>query len=129
MGKTQVIGNSGEAFVAEYLKKKGYIISARNYHSRYGEIDIIAENDDEILFVEVKTRKESSVVRPYEYVNTAKQRKIFITASIYLQHNGFGLRPRFDVAEVFTSDGGKMRLNYFENAFGADGFENFRPSL
>ncbi len=125
MGKTQTIGNKGEAFVAEYLKKKGYIISARNYRCRFGEIDVIAENNDEILFVEVKTRSERSVIRPYEYVNTAKQRKIFITASIYLQNNGFGLKPRFDVAEVFTDDGGKMRLNYFENAFGADGFEDF----
>ena len=129
MGKTQEIGNSGEAFVAEYLKKKGFIISARNFHSRFGEIDIIAENDDLILFVEVKTRSENSKIRPYEYVNLTKQRKIFITANIYLQCNGHGLMPRFDVAEVFTSSNGKMTLNYFENAFGADDFENFRPSL
>ncbi len=117
MGKTQVIGNGGEAFVAEYLKKKGYIISARNYRTRFGEIDVIAENDDEILFVEVKTRAEDSRVRPYEYVNTPKQRRIITTANIYLQHNGFGLKPRFDVAEVFVSPNGAMRLNYFENAF------------
>ncbi len=125
MGKTQEIGNSGEAFVAEYLKGKGYIISAKNYRTRFGEIDVIAENNDEILFVEVKTRKENSYVRPYEYVNKEKQRKIFVTASIYLQNNGFGLSPRFDVAEVFVGLNGSMRLNYFENAFGADFNENF----
>ncbi len=125
MGKTQEIGNSGEGFVAEYLKKKGYIISARNYRTRFGEIDVIAENDDEILFVEVKTRSEKSKIRPYEYVNFSKQRKLFITANIYLQHNGFGLKPRFDVAEVFVSGDGSMRLNYFENAFGAGELENF----
>ena len=125
MGKTQVVGNSGESFVAEYLKKKGYIISAKNYRTKFGEIDVIAENNDEILFVEVKTRKETSLVRPYEYVNKSKQRKIFVTANIYLQHNGFGLKPRFDVAEVFVSFDGSMRLNYFENAFGADEFEDF----
>lgn len=120
MGKTQIIGNGGEAFVAEYLKKKGYIISARNYHSRFGEIDVIAENDDEILFVEVKTRAEGSKIRPYEYVNGPKQQKIIITANIYLKHNGFGLKPRFDVAEVFVSPDGNMRLNYFENAFSVE---------
>lgn len=125
MGKTQIIGNSGESFVAEFLKKKGYIISAKNYRTKFGEIDVIAENNDEILFVEVKTRKETSLVRPYEYVNKHKQRKIFVTANIYLQHNGFGLNPRFDVAEVFVSDNGSMRLNYFENAFGADTIEDF----
>ena len=125
MGKTQVIGNSGESFVAEFLKKKGYIISAKNYRTKFGEIDVIAENNDEILFVEVKTRKETSFIRPYEYVNNSKQRKIFVTANIYLQHNGFGLNPRFDVAEVFVSDDGSMRLNYFENAFGTDTIEDF----
>lgn len=129
MGKTQIIGNAGEALVADYLKKKGFIISARNYRCKFGEIDVIAENDDTILFVEVKTRSEKAAVRPYEYVNSTKQRKIFITAGIYLQHNGFGLKPRFDVAEVFTDSKGSMRLNYFENAFGAECLENFRPSL
>ena len=122
MGKTQVIGNSGEAFVAEYLKKKDYIISARNYRCKFGEIDVIAENDDEILFVEVKTRAEGSKVRPYEYVNSPKQQRIITTANIYLQHNGFGLKPRFDVAEVFVSADGKMTLNYFENAFSIQKF-------
>lgn len=129
MGKTQIIGNAGESLVADYLKKQGFIVSARNYHSRYGEIDVIAENNEQILFVEVKTRSDGSYARPYEYVNARKMRKIFITAGIYLQHNGFGLQPRFDVAEVFKSDDGSFSLNYIENAFGAEAFENFRPSL
>lgn len=123
MGITQDIGNAGENAVAEYLKRKGYIISARNYHTRYGEIDVIAENNDEILFVEVKTRAENTKVRPYEYVDFRKRRKIIITARIYMQSNGFGLQPRFDVAEVFVAKNGEMKLNYFENAFGVEGFE------
>ncbi len=117
MGRTQDIGNKGEAFVAEYLKQKGFIISARNYRCKFGEIDVIAENDDLILFVEVKTRASGSRIRPYEYVTPEKQRKLSVTANIYLQHNGYGLKPRFDVAEVFTAPDGKMTLNYFENAF------------
>lgn len=129
MGITQDIGNKGEDFVAEFIRKKGYIISGRNYRTKYGEIDIIAENDDEILFVEVKTRSDGALARPYEYVNFSKQRKIIITAGIYLRNNGFGLQPRFDVAEVFLSKTGKMELNYIENAFGADSYKIFRPSL
>lgn len=117
MGKTQDIGNGGEAFVAEYLKNKGFIISARNYRCKFGEIDVIAENDDLILFVEVKTRSSKAVIRPYEYVTAEKQRKLSVTANIYLQHNGYGLKPRFDVAEVFCDSFGNMKLNYFENAF------------
>ena len=125
MGITQKIGNAGEKYVEEYVKNLGFIISAKNYRSKYGEIDIIAENNDTILFVEVKTRSENSKVRPYEYVDIYKQRKIFITAGIYMKRNGFGLQPRFDVAEVFVTESGDMSLNYFENAFGAEVIENF----
>lgn len=129
MGITQDIGNRGEQLVADYIRKKGYIISARNFRTKYGEIDVIAENDDEILFIEVKTRSDRAAVRPYEYVNLSKQRKIFITADIYLRNNGFGLQPRFDVAEVLVSKTGVMSLNYIENAFGADSYKVFRSSL
>lgn len=125
MGITTEIGNAGEAFVAEYLHKQGFIISKRNYRSRFGEIDIIAENNDMILFVEVKTRSENSRISPKEFVDKNKQRKIISTAGIYLQQNTFGLQPRFDVAEVYVERNGKMRLNYIENAFGADNFEIF----
>ena len=129
MGITQDIGNRGEQLVADYIRKKGYIISARNFRTKYGEIDVIAENDDEILFIEVKTRSDHTTVRPYEYVNLSKQRKIFITADIYLKNNGFGLQPRFDVAEVLVSKTGEMSLNYIGNAFGADSYKAFRSSL
>ena len=74
---------------------------------------------------EVKTRSDKTTVRPYEYVNSSKQRKIFTTAGIYLQHNGVGLQPRFDVAEVWVSKTGEMSLNYIENAFGADSYKAF----
>ena len=129
MGQTQSIGNRGESAVAEYIAKKGYIISARNYRSKYGEIDIIAENNDEILFVEVKTRSKNSFGKPQDYVNHPKKRRIFITASIYLRSNGFGLKPRFDVAEVMILGSETLEVNYIENAFGVDAFENFKSTL
>lgn len=122
MGLTQDIGNKGEAFAAEYVKNRGYIISATNYRTKYGEIDIIAENNREILFIEVKTRAETSYAMPHEYVNYHKRRRLFITAEVYLKSNGYGLQPRFDIAEVFVSSSGKMRLNYIKNAFDADLF-------
>lgn len=122
MGITQKIGNSGEDLVAKYITAIGYIISARNYRTRYGEIDIIAENNDKILFIEVKTRNERAKVAPREFVNHTKQKKIFTTAQIYMQKNYISLQPRFDVAEVITKDNGERTLNYIENAFGADGF-------
>ncbi len=121
----KAVGDAGESFVADYIKKRGFIISKRNYRTKYGEIDIIAENNDEILFVEVKTRSKGSFARPQEYVDNHKQRRIIVTAGIYLKYNGYGLQPRFDVAEVDIDYDGKMQLNYIENAFGADMLADF----
>lgn len=121
MSFSKEIGNAGETLTAEYLKKRGYIISARNYSCKYGEIDVIAENNDEILFVEVKTRSSDSFARPSEYVDEGKRRRIRITADVYLKYNGYGLQPRFDVAEVTVDRDGRQTLNYIENAFGDDG--------
>ena len=128
MGKTQEIGYAGENFTAEYLRKKGFIISARNYHSRYGEIDVIAENDDLILFVEVKTRSTNNFGRPMEFVDKYKQHKIYLTANIYLTKNAVCLQPRFDVSEVFMPEDGNsngLKINYIENAFGAEAGETY----
>ena len=121
----KAVGDAGEMFVANYIEKQGYIISKRNFSTKYGEIDIIAENNDEILFIEVKTRSENSFAKPQEYVDIHKQRRILVTAGIYLKYNGYGLQPRFDVAEVYVDNDGKMNLNYIKNAFGADLLENF----
>lgn len=117
MDVKRIIGDAGEAFVAEYIKSKGFIISTRNYRTKQGEIDIIAENNDEILFIEVKTRSDGSFASPQEYVDRHKQMRIIAASDYYLMYNGVGLNPRFDVAEVFLDNDGKMSLNYIENAF------------
>lgn len=117
---TKELGDKGEALVAEYLRQKGYIISARNYHSRFGEIDIVAENKDLILFVEVKLRSTRTIAQPREFVNYSKRMRIISTAQYYIYNNGVELQPRFDVAEVLL-EGTHLRLNYIENAFGVDG--------
>ena len=115
-------GDKGENLVTEYLRKEGFVISARNYSCRYGEIDIVAENNELILFVEVKTRSEKSAeyIKPYESVNGAKQQRIIATAEYYIVSNRVLLQPRFDVAEVVVlgDDFKTATLNYIENAFG-----------
>lgn len=114
-------GTKGEEMVARFLKSKGYTIIKRNYQCRFGEIDIIAENDRYILFVEVKTRKENSLV-PNEYaVDFKKQQRIILTAQDYLSKTSLDLQPRFDVALVTvgkkTNNKSGYSLNYIENAF------------
>lgn len=115
-------GQAGEQAVADALERQGYEIVARNYHSRCGEIDIIAEKDGLLAFVEVKARNPRSKGTPAEAVTPAKQKKLIETAMLYLQESQSGLQPRFDVAEVYFE--GKetekvVRIRYIEDAFPA----------
>lgn len=121
MSFTAEIGKLGEDMVAAYLKGEGYLITRRNYHSRYGEIDIVAEKDEYILFVEVKTREKGSPVTPAGAVSRSKQKKLVLTGLDYLSKLRVEMNSRFDVAEVvYTIDeNGQFRasLNYIRNAF------------
>ncbi|MBQ7725650.1 MAG: YraN family protein [Clostridia bacterium] len=114
-------GKQGEDLVARYLREKGCRVIKRNYCSRFGEIDIIAETDEYILFVEVKTRKEGAMVSPAEAVTAAKRRRITAAANMFLALYQTDLQPRFDVAQVvyhFDENGKcRVRLRYLKNAF------------
>ncbi len=115
-------GQVGEQAVADALTEQGYTVVARNYHSRYGEVDLIAERDGILAFVEVKARNPRAKGTPAEAVIPAKQKKLIETALLYLQENPSALQPRFDVAEVYF-DGKEAatvaRIRYIENAFSA----------
>ena len=114
-------GKNAELLVAAFLRKNGLIISKMNYRSRYGEIDIVAESENRIYFVEVKFRGENYIVSPAEAVDTFKQQKLIKTAKDYIaKAHVEDLQPRFDVAEVFiiNENGNKhYRINYIRNAF------------
>lgn len=115
-------GRKAEQLVADVLRKKGYIIAKMNYHSRYGEIDIIAENQKYVCFVEVKMRGENAIFTPAEAVDRRKQQKIILTAKSFMAKSNIPeLQPRFDVAEVYryTDENGtkKFKLHYIKNAF------------
>ena len=111
-------GKAGEDYTAQWLENQGFQTVARNYHSRYGEIDIIAENDEYIVFVEVKTRQDGAMVSPLEAVTREKQRKILLTAQTFLSKRPTALQPRFDVSAVTVVRGEILGLQYFPNAFG-----------
>lgn len=116
------LGKQGEARVANYLKSKGCIIVKRNWRdSRFGEIDIIAEDDKNIIFVEVKTRTSGAKVSGVEAVDAFKMRRVRNAAEIFMQRLNTQLEPRIDVAEVTVSkntDGREIwKLNYIKSAF------------
>ncbi len=117
-------GKIGEDCATDLLLKKGYEIIERNYHSRFGEVDIIAQNSSYIIFVEVKTRDENYSVSPLEAVTVSKQRKLYKTALLYLQSHATPLQPRFDVIGITTTSNHYTikSVEHIENAFNGGGY-------
>ena len=115
------LGTWGETLAAETLEDKGYRIIARNYRSRYGEIDLIARREAVLAFVEVKLRKSDRYGEAREYVTAQKQSRIRLTAALYLEAHTWAqaLQPRFDVVEVYAPQGlqGGHTVTHLENAF------------
>lgn len=111
-------GERGELRAAEYLRRKGFHIVARNYHTHRGEIDIICENDRYLVFAEVKTRSSTAFGLPRESVSYHKQQKLVLAAQQWLQEHPTALQPRFDVVEILVShDWMTCRIHHIPNAF------------
>jgi len=110
-------GKSGEDYAVKILLEEGYIIQERNFSSRFGEIDIIAEKDGIIEFIEVKTRKRGSMVAGAESVTPAKIRRIIRMAEYYLYTHRCDLQPRFDVFSAVTDSGEIAEHLHLEGAF------------
>ncbi len=112
-------GTWGEALVADYLRGRSYRLVAHSYHCRFGEIDLIAWDGDTLCFVEVKTRTNTRMGLPREYVTAGKQARLRKTALFYLSSHDLDCPTRFDVAEVYAAVPGdpEARIEYLENAF------------
>lgn len=113
-------GAWGEELAAKYLRRKGYKIVEKNYRSRYGEIDIIAEDRNFLVFAEVKLRKNDSHGSGRDFVTARKQERLKATALLYLSQHPGEKQPRFDVVEIFAPDGTATKkpiINHLEDAF------------
>ena len=120
MPRAELTGHWGEAQAAEYLRRKRYTVIGCNYHSRFGEIDLIAQNRRFIVFVEVKTRRDARFAQGREFVGSRKQARLRATAEIWLEQHETALQPRFDVIEIYAPQGmqtQKPEINHIENAF------------
>ena len=120
MATSKLAGAWGEALAAEFLRKKHYKIIASGYHSRFGEVDLIVQNRKYLVFVEVKMRKSPKFAQAREYVDTRKQDKLRVTASIYLSQNPTKLQPRFDIIEIYAPEGTATvnpEIYHMEDAF------------
>ena len=116
-GNTESKGKSGEDLAARYLESIGYEIVARNFHSRYGEIDIIAKNAEYI-----------SYGLPREAVTVQKQQKIIKTAYAFEAQHQYDLQPRFDVIEIYLkpkNEFSPQKLTHIKGAFELNGDEDY----
>lgn len=110
-------GSAYEELAASFFIEKNYTILARNYRTKTGEIDLVAQDphDGCIVFVEVKYRKSARKGQPFESVTSKKQQKIYRTAQWFIQEHGTGQyrKYRFDVLSIL--DG---QITHIRNAFG-----------
>ncbi|TMD69862.1 MAG: YraN family protein [Chloroflexi bacterium] len=107
-GARQGLGRTGERLAAEELSQQGYRILEQNFRCSYGEIDLVAEDEHDLIFVEVKTRRGNAFGLPEEAVTRRKQQKIAQVASYYLDLHACSDRSwRIDVVAVQLSRGGK----------------------
>lgn len=114
------VGKKGEDFCASHYENQGFEITERNYHCRFGEIDVIAENESTLAFIEVKTRSENQMLEAKDAVTLSKQKKIILTAMDYISKNNKDKILRFDVFEVIHKDGRLVKFRKTEGAFEAD---------
>ena len=112
MNKRQ-IGSIGEDMAVEFLKSRGVKILERNYQNRFGEIDIIGMEDNTLLFIEVKYRKNESFGYPLEAVGFAKREKIRKMARFFLNENHYyHYNIRFDCIGIIGS-----QIEWIKGAF------------
>jgi len=109
-------GRQGEKLAMDFLLNKGYQILDTNWRFRHKEIDIIAVKDNEIVFVEVKARKNTDFGRPEEAVDFKKRRHLIDAAEAYIIAKNVSLNARFDVISIVNNS----RISHFPNAFYPD---------
>ena len=119
--KKQETGKRGEQIACKALEKKGYRILERNYHCRYGEIDLIARHRDYIVFVEVRSKTGHSFGSPEESITAAKKKKLIQTALDYISnHRDAPENWRIDFVAVEIDPAGSQasRVEIMENVLG-----------
>lgn len=111
------LGQQGEEVAVSYLKAHGYKILERNFRCRSGEVDIIAEEKGDLVFVEVKSRSSKQYGNPAEAVTARKQVQISKAALHYLGDRHRGRAARFDVVAVQFSGGRVAAVEIIRDAF------------
>ncbi len=110
-------GRQGEEIAIRYLTQKGYVVKAQNYRFKRFEIDIITQNQEILVFVEVKFHENSGFGLPEESVSTAQQAQILEAAEQYIWEINWQNDVRFDIIAIQTSVNDGFKIQHFEDAF------------
>ena len=111
----QIRGALGEQAAVDFLRKMGFILVERNYRIGYSEVDVIAQRDDELHFIEVKTRKVSSLTAPEEAINERKARTMRRVASSYMSMRRLPYEPRFSMVAVEVAGNEVVNIRFIED--------------
>ena len=114
--KRHITGKEGEDIATEFLKQNGYQIIERNFQTRHGEIDIIAKDKREYVFIEVKTRKNNKYGQPIDAIDERKIKHLKMSIHYYLYiHHIENNYIRIDVIEV-KYEGSKIKVHHIKQA-------------
>lgn len=110
------LGQFGENLAEKHLNSKGFRIIERNYRTGKLEIDIVAEYQDKLIIVEVKTRHTAEIGEPWKAVTKKKQRQLIKAANSYIQSRNVNLETRFDIVSI-VHNSFRTSIEHIEDAF------------
>ncbi len=112
-----LIGVEGEKAAKSWLESAGYVIRDTRWHCGHLELDIVAEKDETLVVIEVKTRTSEQYGEPEEAVSEKKIRRIVNAADGYIKYHRLDLPVRFDIMAIIREPDGSYRVNHIEDAF------------
>ncbi|MDC0584677.1 YraN family protein [Bacteroidales bacterium] len=113
---TKLTGDTGETMAYEYLRNKGFEILATNWTFKHKEIDLIAQKNETLHIVEVKTRSYDSIVRPEDAVTRKKQKYLIQAANAYLETRNDDPEILFDIITIIINKH-SQKIEFIEDAF------------
>lgn len=117
MNELQKFGSKGEDIATSYLINKGYTIRHRNWRTHHIELDIIAENEDFVVIVEVKSRRNNKFCHPSDAVNYTKIKHIVNATQAYIYKHNINKDIRFDIISIIPTHNGSFEILHQEDAF------------
>lgn len=117
MAEHNDLGNLAEELAATFLQEKGYKILVKNFRYQKGEIDIIAEFNNEIIIVEVKARGSDIFMEPQEAVTKKKIKSLVMVADFFMKDRSLNQEVRFDIIAVLPDAKGRLQITHLEDAF------------